>query len=78
MPPDPLDAEARLGLRVNLTRCHAQKRIEEGRYDRTDYVGVYDLFMRAYGDEPKARQAQAQAAEALVNQQTEAARAARR
>lgn len=65
----------KIGLWVNLNRCQAQQRIQSGQFDETDYEGIYELFMQAYGDEAMARRAQAQAAERLVMQRTEEARA---
>jgi hypothetical protein len=58
--------EQKQGYFVNMTRVKAQRRIERGDYDGTDHEGVYNLFMVAFGDENRARDAQAEAAKNLM------------
>lgn len=43
-------------------------------FDPTDYRGVYELYMRAYGNDRLARRAQSQAMDNYVNSKTAAAR----
>ncbi|MFN7841407.1 MAG: hypothetical protein ACK5N9_06735 [Pirellula sp.] len=47
-----------LSLRENLPRVRAQKTIEDGNYDPTDYERVYQLFLQAFDDENLARKRQ--------------------
>ncbi|MFN8742024.1 MAG: hypothetical protein ACK5YR_19020 [Pirellula sp.] len=47
-----------LSLRENLPRVRAQKTIEDGNYDPTDYERVYQLFQQAFDDENLARKRQ--------------------
>jgi hypothetical protein len=49
-----------------MGRIKAQRKIERGDYNPTDYEGVYNLFLQAYGDEDLAREAQSNAAKLLV------------
>lgn len=69
-----LPKDRQLGLECNLRRVQAQDRIFNDRYDELDYVGVYRLFLDAYGDEDLAREAQTDAARKLVRVETESAR----
>ena len=64
----------KLGYLANLERCKAQQTIHLQNYSPTDYRGVYELYLTAYGDENLARKAQAHAAEAFMDQQCNAAR----
>ncbi len=47
----------------------AQRAIEEGNFDHTDFRAVHGLYMRAYGDKQLADQARTRAAELLVKQE---------
>lgn len=69
LPPD-----RQVSMHANLPRMQAQKRIIEGRYNPTDYDGVYDLFLLAYGDEQLALNAELESKKVLMRQETEAAR----
>lgn len=50
-----------------LPRLKALRVIESGDYDGRDYQRVYQLWKLAYGDEEKARQAQAKAVSHYVD-----------
>lgn len=65
-----LTEEKRLGLKLNLGRCQAQDRIFQGRFDPTDFEGVYELYKLAYDDEDAAQKAATEAAMRLVRQET--------
>lgn len=67
----------KIGLLANLERCQAQERIHLGLIDWTDYQGVYDLFLMAYGDEAKARRAQSIALERHVDSKIANAKASK-
>ena len=61
-------------MKANLGRVQAQRAIEEGNFEHTDYRSVYGLYMRAYGDEQLADAARTMAAELLVKQDCGAAK----
>lgn len=63
-------SEQKAGLLQNLDRIKAQSLLHNGRYDGTDYAGVYRLVLLATGDEQQARRAQAMAAERYVDAKT--------
>jgi hypothetical protein len=56
--PFELKDEQIIALRENLPRVRAQKTIEEGKYDPTDFERVYQLFLQAFDDENLARKRQ--------------------
>lgn len=62
-----MSTEQRLGLLENVERIKAQSQLHAGRFDPTDYTGVYNLVLLATGDEDQARRAQAIAAERYVD-----------
>lgn len=64
----------KIGYLANLERCKAQQRIHLGQYNPTDWKGVYDLWLYAFGDEELARKARTQALELYVDQQCGRAR----
>ncbi|XZE18818.1 hypothetical protein SH449x_004123 [Pirellulaceae bacterium SH449] len=53
-----LSDEQIIALRENLPRVRAQKTIEDGKYDPTDFERVYQLFLQAFDDENLARKRQ--------------------
>lgn len=57
----------KIGLLANLNRVKAQDVIHLGLFDSTDWRGVYELYLNAYGDEHLARKAQTKAAEQFVD-----------
>lgn len=69
-----LPIETQYGYKANLPRLHAQSQIQNQQYDPTDYQGVYELFMQAYGDDELATRVKTKALESLVRSETEAAR----
>ena len=66
--PKDLTPAERIGYLANLERCKAQQVIHLGKYNPSDYRGVYQLYLLAFGDEDVARRAQVRAAELLVEQ----------
>ena len=65
-----LSETEKLGLIANLPRVQAQDRIQRGDYSETDFKGVYQLFLLAYGDEDLAQKKQTEAAKAFLEQQS--------
>jgi len=41
--------------------------LDSGNYSETDYEGVYELYLAAYGDEDEARKAQSVALQKYVD-----------
>ena len=68
--PFTLTEEQQVGMRENLHRMQSQETIQKGDYSATDYNGIYNLFLAAYGDEDLARKMQTKAAELYVEQCT--------
>jgi len=62
---------------ANLERCKAQQTIHLGNYEPTDYEGVHELYLRAYGNRELAARAKSQAAAAYADRKVAEARAAR-
>ena len=56
-----------LALEENLPRLKAMRRIERGEFDFDNPSQVYDLWMEAFEDEDRARKAQGEAAQRLVD-----------
>lgn len=67
--PFALDDSQRLALWSNLGRVQAQQQLTSGRFDATDYRGVYKLVLMATGDTEAAERAQADALERYVQAQ---------
>jgi hypothetical protein len=56
-----------VALEANLQRLKAQRRIESGDYDHSDYQAVYTLFLIAFEDEELARAAQSRAVDRFID-----------
>jgi len=54
-------------LMSNLPRVQAQQTLHAGRFDKTDYEGVYQLVLLATGNEKFAQKAKADALERFVD-----------
>lgn len=59
--PHGLSEAEKIAYLANLPRLKAQKRLDEGDYDPTDYNGVYALTLLATGDELRAVKARSKA-----------------
>ncbi len=56
-----------MALQEMLPALQAKRKIDEGNYDATNYQQVYELWLRAYGDEELAQQAKSKAVQLYVD-----------
>jgi hypothetical protein len=68
--PTTLTESEKLGLIANLPRVQAQDRIQRGDFSATDFKGIYQLYLLAYGDEDLAQKKQTEAAKAYLEQES--------
>jgi hypothetical protein len=63
-----LSGEQRIGLLANLERMKAQQTIHLGNFDPTNWQGIYELYLRAYGNQ-LAEDARMKAMELYIDRQ---------
>ena len=72
--PATMGSGRKAGYLANLERCKAQQTIHLGNFSPTDWQGVYQLYLFAFGDRKLAEKARVQAMELLVEQRCNRAR----
>ncbi len=64
-----MSGSLQLGLKANLPRVQAQRRIFLGNFKATDFDAVYELFLTAHGDRKIAEDAQLESMQLYVDEQ---------
>ncbi len=63
-----LPLAVQIGLRMNMPRIHAKRKIYAGKVDWKDPDSVYDLYYRAYGDKETAEEARFESLKFLIDE----------